>query len=131
MGFSGLTFSVFCGYQAEPGRRIAVERDSIGASLLLIQILLPLPGDGGSSSKLFAEVREELAARFGGLTFYRNAPTGGLWKGGGDMEEDAIVVAEVMAHELDREWWACYREKLECRFQQDEIVVRSLSAERL
>jgi hypothetical protein len=97
----------------------------------LIQILLPLPGDGGSSSKLFAEVREELAARFGGLTFYRNAPAEGLWKAGGDVEEDAIVVAEVMADELDREWWAGYREQLERRFQQDEIVVRSLSAERL
>jgi hypothetical protein len=71
----------------------------------LIQILLPLRGDGESSSKLFLEVREELAARFGGLTFYRNAPAEGLWKDGADMEEDAIVVAEVMADELDRDWW--------------------------
>ncbi|WP_245515512.1 hypothetical protein [Rhizobium deserti] len=97
----------------------------------LIQILLPLPGDGESSSKLFLEVREELATRFGGLTFYRNAPAEGLWKDGGELEEDAIVVAEVMADELDRDWWASYRVELERRFQQDEIVVRSLSAERL
>ena len=99
--------------------------------MYLIQILLPLPGDGRGSSKLFLEVREELAARFGGLTFYSNAPAEGLWRDGCDMEEDAVVVAEVMADELDRDWWAGYRAELERRFRQDEIVIRSLSMERL
>jgi hypothetical protein len=42
-----------------------------------------------------------------------------------------MVVYEVMAETLDRNWWADYRDKLEARFEQDELVVRAWPIERL
>ena len=36
-----------------------------------------------------------------------------------------MLVLEVMADELDRDWWGRYRRELEARFRQDEIVVRA------
>jgi hypothetical protein len=47
------------------------------------------------------------------------------------VQEDAIVIAEVMAEEVDCQWWRSYREELERRFQQKEIVIRAISATRL
>ena len=38
---------------------------------------------------------------------------------------------EVMMDELDRAWWQGYRERLEQRFRQDEVVIRMIAAERL
>jgi hypothetical protein len=35
------------------------------------------------------------------------------------------VVFEVMAAELDKEWWDAYRRKLEHGFLQEEIVIRA------
>ncbi|WP_430256969.1 hypothetical protein [Neorhizobium sp. DAR64872/K0K18] len=96
----------------------------------LIQILLPTSG-GKAAPLLLDQVREELTEKFGGLTFHRSAPAQGLWEDGGDVQEDDIVVAEVMADELDPEWWLVYRRELERRFRQDEIVIRALSATRL
>jgi hypothetical protein len=31
-----------------------------------------------------------------------------------------------MAKQLEREWWRLYREDLEQRFEQEEIMIRSL-----
>jgi hypothetical protein len=41
------------------------------------------------------------------------------------------VIFAVMADPLDRAWWRDYRERLERRFRQEELVVRALGAERL
>jgi hypothetical protein len=39
--------------------------------------------------------------------------------------EEDIVVFEVMASELDADWWGNYRRELEKRFRQDVIVIRA------
>jgi hypothetical protein len=96
----------------------------------LIEILLPARREHRNQAN-FELVRDELTRRFGGLTLHTNAPAEGLWKDDDDVELDRIVVAEVMSDELDRSWWAAYREKLEARFDQDEIVVRVTEIERL
>jgi len=93
----------------------------------LIQILLPLRDNEQHpfARDEFDRVRRELTERFGGATFYARAPAVGLWKDDdGDVARDEIVVAEVMARHQDREWWRLYRETLEHRFRQDQIVVR-------
>jgi hypothetical protein len=41
------------------------------------------------------------------------------------------VVIEVMVDVLDRSWWGTYREELEGRFEQDQIIVRASEIERL
>jgi hypothetical protein len=97
----------------------------------LIQILLPLTEEKAASASTFGQLREELTAKFGGLTFHRNAPAQGLWDDAGEVQEDTIVIAEVMAEEVDYQWWQRYREELEGRFQQKEIVIRAITATRL
>jgi len=100
----------------------------------LIQILLPVRDNDGRAfarAELDA-VRRELTERFGGATAYLQAPAAGLWKGGdGELERDEIVIVEAMAPRLEREWWRRYREELERRFRQQEIVVRCTRCEKL
>ena len=36
-----------------------------------------------------------------------------------------MVILEVMVRRTDRQWWNNYRHKLERRFKQKELVVRS------
>jgi hypothetical protein len=37
----------------------------------------------------------------------------------------------VVADEVDRAWWAGYRDGLQQRFRQDEVLVRATAVERL
>jgi hypothetical protein len=99
----------------------------------LIQILLPLYDNAGTafSEELFGTVRGELTERFGGLTAFTRAPAQGLWKDAGRTKRDDIVVFEVMARELDADWWRGYRQHLEMAFRQDAIVIRAQAVELL
>ena len=99
-----------------------------------MQILLPLYDNEGQhfSDEAYARTRAELTAQFGGLTAYQRAPARGLWKTDeGDVARDDIVIFEVMAPALDREWWASTRERLQERFRQDTLVVRAMSVDLL
>ena len=100
----------------------------------IIEILLPLYDNDGAAfgAEPFGQVREELVARFGGLTAFTRSPAEGLWQaGGGERARDEIVIFEVMADWLDRGWWRTYRAELEARFRQDVIVVRAREVELL
>ena len=99
----------------------------------LVEILLPLFDNEGRrfGRELFGQVREELVERFGGLTAFTRSPAEGVWDEGEGRSQDEIVIFEVMAEALDRGWWRAYREELERRFRQDEIVVRARTVERL
>jgi hypothetical protein len=97
-------------------------------------LLLPLYDNSGRAfpAAQYTTIRDELTERFGGLTAYSRAPAQGLWNdAGGPTRRDDIVVYEVMTDTLDREWWREYRRALEQRFEQDELVIRSQSVERL
>jgi hypothetical protein len=96
----------------------------------IIQIFLPISRDGDTQAR-FDGVRSELTDKFGGVTFYQNAPAEGLWKDDGKVERDAIIVAEVMVETVDDTWWRGFRLRLERDFEQDEIVVRVLETRRL
>lgn len=94
----------------------------------LVQLLLPLYDNDGVAipGAVFREVREELTTRFGGLTAYTRAPAEGLWKDEtAQTTQDQIVIYEVMAEELDVDWWRTYRQQLERRFRQETLVVRA------
>jgi hypothetical protein len=99
----------------------------------LIQILLPLNDPKGRrfDGSAYARVRSELAERFGGITSFTRAPAEGMWKEGGHTNRDDIVVFEVMARDLDHQWWERYRADLEQRFQQEAIIVRAIKVEML
>jgi hypothetical protein len=93
----------------------------------LVQILLPLYDNAGNAfgEELYIKVRTELAERFGGLTAFTRAPAQGLWRSAGKTTHDDIVVFEVMAAAIDKEWWGHYRRALEAVFRQDTIVIRA------
>jgi len=99
----------------------------------LVQILLPLADNAGRrfDREAYGRVRSELAGRFGGITSFTRAPAEGVWKEGGQITHDDIVVFEVMAREIDHAWWENYRAELERRFQQETIVIRAIKVEML
>lgn len=100
----------------------------------LVQLLLPLADNAGRpfGQAAFEAVKGELTQAFGGVTAHVQAPAEGAWMDEhGERADDRIVIFEVMTDALDRGWWADYRATLEARFRQDEVVVRTLHAERL
>jgi hypothetical protein len=100
----------------------------------LVEILLPVyDNDGRPFPRAdFGRVRSELAERFGGVTAFSRAPAEGFWKDEeGATARDDVVIFEVMSDQLDRAWWATYREQLRQRFRQEELVVRATHSERL
>ena len=101
--------------------------------MYLIEIFLPLYDNEGRAfgAGELDRVRDELAARFGGVTAFRRAPAEGLWTEGSEVSRDAIVIFEVMSEALERAWWAEYRAELEKRFRQEKMIVRATSFEEL
>ena len=101
--------------------------------MVLVEILLPLMDNERRPfrQEMFEQVRDELAGRFGGVTAFRRSPAEGVWQEGGEVKQDEVVIYEVMADTLDRRWWGGYRQELERRFRQEEIVIRASQIERL
>ena len=104
--------------------------------MYLVQLLLPVYDNVGGRvpHHYFAELRDELTDRYGGVTAYLRSPAQGSWKekeGSGEVDRDEVVMCEVMVEELDRPWWSSYRGRLEARFGQRELVVRAFQLERL
>ena len=99
------------------------------SEMYLVQILLPLHDNSQEAfpREEYSRVRKELTERFGGLTVYRRAPAEGTWRPNeeGQTSRDDIVIFEVMASNLDTEWWCTYRHELEKRFRQDVIFIRA------
>jgi len=97
----------------------------------LVEIFLPLADNAGRKlpKRTFAKTRDELIARFGGLTAYSRVPARGFWKEKGKTTRDEIVVFEVMAKAAQKSFWRRYRRDLEKRFKQEEIVIRILDCE--
>ena len=102
--------------------------------MVLIQLLLPTGSSAASGDQLapLLQTREELAARFNGLTAYVRSPAKGLWTSAdGVLEQDDVVMVEVVTETFDREWWRAYAATLRVRFQQDAIHLRAIPIELL
>ncbi len=96
--------------------------------MYLIQVLLPVQTNNGEPipRETFGAVRRELTDKFGGLTVYSRSPAEGLWQEPSQHTvQDDMVLVEVMVDSLDRHWWQVYRQQLEERFQQEEVVIRA------
>jgi hypothetical protein len=92
----------------------------------LVQLLLPVTDDGESFAEVHAELRDELASRFGGVTAYSRSPAKGVWKpeGSGPVHDDVILLEVVVEH-LEAEWWRALRHRLEGALQQESIIIRA------
>ena len=100
--------------------------------MYLIQLLLPLQTGTGEpvSETAFIRTREELAARFDGVTAYRRAAAEGVWVDPeGRRERDDVVMVEVVTDTFDRVWWRGYSDMLCDRFGQRLMHIRALRAE--
>ena len=99
----------------------------------LIQLLLPLSDNEGHhyEQRLFRDINATLTEKFGGVTAYSRAPAKGTWINDDHEEWDDMIVIEVMAVSLDRDWWLTFRQRLEIAMRQAEIVVRNHAIERL
>lgn len=99
----------------------------------LVQLLLPLHDNDGRDFPRddFNHVRSELTERFGGVTAFIRAPAVGLWKESAEVNRDEVVMFEVLTDELDKDWWSTYREQLQSKFRQDEVLIWASSITRL
>jgi hypothetical protein len=100
----------------------------------LIQLLLPLHDNQQRAlpHAYFEKVREQLTKRFGGVTAFVRSPAVGLWKeGADDINRDDVVMFEVVTEELDKAWWADYRQQLQHEFRQEELLVWASEITRL
>jgi hypothetical protein len=102
-------------------------------AMYLVQILLPIMRNDGQHQprRLFDDVRRELVQRHGGLTAYTRAPAEGMWQQDDAAVREQVVIFEVMVDALDEPWWTLLRQRLEASFEQQEIVMRALSAVKL
>lgn len=97
--------------------------------LHVIQLLLPLylrDQPTAPADVLHAIVKAELTRYYGRCQAHTRSPCGGRWIEGRLGRHDEIVIYEVMAHWLDDRWWDWYREVLETRFHQEEVIIRAL-----
>ena len=102
--------------------------------MYLIQLLLPLYDNHRRPfpHTCFDDVRKALIERCGGVTAYIHSPAVGLWKDEeNSLAADDVVMFEVMAEQLDQQWWQEYRQTLERTFKQQDIVVRALNVIKL
>lgn len=98
----------------------------------LVQILLPVRDKHGQPHEPHNRaLKSVLTEKFGGVTAYTRAPAAGRWMNEGHVEKDDIVIVEVMADTLDKEWWAGFRAALEKDLAQEEIVIRTFAIEKL
>ena len=98
----------------------------------LLQILLPLCNEEKKPfpQNVYSQIRSELKEHFGGITAFTRSPATGLWKEDNQRTvEDQIIIYEVMAPVIDRQFWMKYKENLERIFQQEEIVIRFMNIE--
>jgi hypothetical protein len=96
------------------------------AKMHLVQLLLPLHDNEGRpfSASYFTQVRRDLTDRFGGVTAFVRSPAVGLWKESADeTNRDEVVMFEVLAPQLDPNWWSLYRKQLQNKFRQDEVLI--------
>jgi len=100
----------------------------------LVQILLPVYGNDGKPllQETYGGIRDELVAQFGGLTAFTESPAEGLWtRDDQKTKRDEIIMIEVMVEDVDRSWWAAFRERLQERLKQESVVVRALPMEQI
>ena len=100
----------------------------------LVEILLPAADNFGRpfDPRHYDKLRDMLTRQFGGLTAFSRSPAQGFWRPGEEMTHvDDVLIFEVMADELDRDWWGALRTELEIALEQTEIVIRTHEIQRL
>lgn len=95
--------------------------------MYLVEILLPVYDNSGQRfpSSHYQRVKKELVAHFQGLTAYGRTPADGVWRKGGTVKREQVLVYEIMTRTWKKAWWRRYRRQLEKKFKQDRIIIRA------
>lgn len=95
------------------------------------QILLPITDNRGHpyAPEIISRIQQRLVEKFGGYTAHSRAPAQGVWVNEGEASRDEIVVVEVLAEDLDREWWQAFRSGLERDLGQEQLVITAQEVE--
>jgi hypothetical protein len=74
------------------------------SNLYIVQLLLPRFDNEGYPfpEAMMRQIREELVARFGGVTAFSRTPEEGVWSDHGRKVRDEVILVEVMVETLDR-----------------------------
>lgn len=72
---------------------------------------------------MFRAVEAELSRRFGGVTAHLQSPASGLWRDGGEIHSDDVVIFEVLVRDDDQGWWTAYRSRLAASFRQKSVLI--------
>ena len=102
--------------------------------MFLLEIFLPTYDNEGERFKKeqFDTVRTEMIERFGGVTAFTRSPASGLWSDeSGEVRHDDMAIFEVMTQTLDQKWWREYRQELERRFKQQQIIIRASEVQQI
>ena len=99
----------------------------------IVQLLLPLYDNEGLPfpDSVMAAIRDELVARFGGVTAFSRTPAEGVWSDRGQNIRDEVILVEVMVENLDLAWWSGFRGRLESLLRQRSLVARAFAITRL
>jgi hypothetical protein len=95
---------------------------------VLIQIFLPLSDNDGKrfAGNWYMSISHELNDRFNGVTIYQRTPVTGLWKKEEENTlKDELIIYEVIADQMDLDFWKPFRKQLEQQFKQEHILIRS------
>lgn len=95
----------------------------------LIQIFLPMYNAQGEKfpNELYKDLIKKFSETFGGATFYKRAPADGFWEEDPEtIVKDELAIFEVMAEEVDGQYWRGQKQQLELVFKQKEILIRSI-----
>ena len=101
--------------------------------MYLIHVLLPIHDNEKRPLPVerFNAVRTELTHQFGGVTAFLRAPATGLWEQGEGINRDEIVTFEILAENIDKDWWRAYRIELQQVFKQKEILIWAAHVDKL
>jgi len=91
----------------------------------LVRFYLPLRDNAGEAfpAEMFRAIETELSGRFGGVTAHLESPASGLWRHGGEMHADDVVIFEGLSSEAERDWWSTYRDRLARDFRQKAVLM--------
>lgn len=94
--------------------------------MLQYDIYLPLLYNDGREIELekFELTRNELVQTFGGLTVLPGSGfASGFWRIGSVVHKDQIRIFKVLTAQHDPLFWDSYKNRLQARFEQKEILI--------
>jgi inorganic pyrophosphatase len=123
---AGKVFKVLARLSAKEGHKLIRDARNEEQQTRLFQLLVPQYRKNGKKfpDQYYTALNKELIGKFGGLTVYSRGPAEGFWKKNeAKTIQEAMLVYEVMADEVDKDFWHKIKGSLAKKFDQEELVL--------